>query len=95
MNGGTDRVCAYFRVRGRVQGVFYRGSTQEAARRLGITGWVRNREDGDVELLACGPRMQLESLEHWLWQGPPSAQVSGVQRRDEDWQEFGGFEVRR
>ena len=90
-----ERVCVGFRVSGRVQGVYYRGATQETARRLGLTGWVRNREDGDVELLACGTRAQLETLERWLWQGPPSARVSGVQRRDQDWQAFEGFDVRR
>ena len=72
--------CLRFLVSGRVQGVFYRAATEATARSLGLTGWVRNCEDGDVELVACGAPAQLEALEKWLWQGPPQAQVTGVQR---------------
>lgn len=90
-----DTTCLYFRVSGRVQGVFYRASTQETARRLGLIGWVRNCEDGDVELVACGDDRSLEELEQWLWQGPPSAQVSGIRRREAPVQPFEGFAVRR
>lgn len=87
--------CALFRVRGRVQGVFYRASAQEQALRLGLTGWVRNSADGEVELLACGDARQLEALEQWLWQGPPAARVTAVDRRDAAFQAFADFTVRR
>jgi acylphosphatase len=70
--------CKRFRVAGRVQGVFFRASTQQQARLLGVTGWVRNTEDGAVEILACGSAEQLEALSAWLWRGPPSARVSKV-----------------
>lgn len=73
-------VCAYFHVAGRVQGVFFRASTRDEARRLGLTGWVRNREDGGVELVACGVAGAVDALEQWLWQGPPSAKVESVTR---------------
>jgi len=71
--------CRHYVVTGRVQGVFYRASTQEEATRLGLHGWVRNRDDGSVELLACGEEAILNQLEHWLWQGPKFAEVSGVE----------------
>lgn len=87
--------CVYFRVHGRVQGVFYRASTQDKARRLGLTGWVRNCEDGEVELVACGAASQIEALEQWLWQGPPGARVDGVRRREAPVQEYSDFAVRR
>lgn len=87
--------CAHFRVRGRVQGVFFRASTEAVALRLGLGGWVRNGENGDVELIACGPPRQLDDLETWLWQGPSGARVSGVQRTPAVFQAFNGFEVRR
>jgi acylphosphatase len=87
--------CRHFRVHGQVQGVFFRASTQEIARRLGLRGWVRNGEDGSVELVACGADAQLAALEEWLWQGPPSARVTGVERAAAASQEFDGFEVRR
>lgn len=89
-----DAQCVYFRVSGRVQGVFYRASTLEHARRLGLTGWVRNSDNGDVELVACGTVAQLEALEQWLWQGPPSARVTGVRRREAPFVAFDGFTIR-
>lgn len=87
--------CAHFRVHGRVQGVFYRAATQETALRLGLTGWVRNCENDDVELVACGDDAQLAALERWLWQGPPAARVEDVRRSDAPAGEFGDFVVRR
>lgn len=71
--------CVRLRVRGRVQGVFYRQSTREKARVLGLNGWVRNEDDGTVTLEAFGDRAHLESLIAWCHQGPPSAKVSAVE----------------
>lgn len=73
--------CVLFHVTGRVQGVWYRASTQEQARRLGITGYARNLPDGSVEVLACGTAEALAELERWLWQGPPRAQVAEVRQQ--------------
>jgi acylphosphatase len=94
-SAGGERRCAHFRASGRVQGVFYRAATQEKARQLGVTGWVRNCADGEVELVACGTPAQLDALEQWLWQGPPSARVNGVRRRETPLQAFDDFTVRR
>lgn len=83
-------------VEGRVQGVGFRYFVQQRAQALGLTGWVRNRWNGKVEVLAEGTRPQLEALLGALRQGPPAARVLGVQF---EWQpasgEFGGFHVRR
>jgi len=84
----------HFRVRGQVQGVFYRASAEAVALRLGLSGWVRNSENGDVELVACGAMPQLEALEKWLWKGPSSAHVGDVRRSETSFQTFHGFEVR-
>jgi len=62
-------------VRGRVQGVAFRWYTQREARRLGLTGWVRNRPDGSVRLLAEGPRAALDLLWEWTASGPDRARV--------------------
>lgn len=70
------------RVDGRVQGVGYRASTQDQARRLGLTGWVRNLGDGAVELEAQGPADALAALEAWCHRGPSLARVSSVRRTD-------------
>lgn len=71
-------LCRRFLVSGRVQGVFFRASTQQLARRLELTGYASNLADGSVEVLACGRAESLDSLEQWLWQGPPQAHVVAV-----------------
>lgn len=68
----------YF-VSGRVQGVFFRDSTQREATRLGLSGWVRNRVDGRVEVLASGDEADLIALEKWLKIGPQYAKVSDIE----------------
>lgn len=92
----SGQVRASLRIRGRVQGVFYRQSTKEEADRLGLRGWVRNLPDGDVEALVEGPGEQVDALVAWCHRGPPAARVTEVVRTDSvATGEFGGFEVRR
>lgn len=86
--------CRHFLVSGQVQGVFFRASAEAAARRLGLTGWVRNLRDGRVELVACGVESSLKELERWLWQGPPRARVTQVEVKETVAQSFAGFSVR-
>lgn len=65
-------------VTGRVQGVSFRYHTQREAGRLGLTGWVRNHEDGSVRVEAQGPEEAVDELVRWLRHGPPHARVDGV-----------------
>ena len=83
-------------VSGRVQGVFYRASASEKATSLGLSGWVRNRRNGDVELLARGDPLLVDELEAWLWQGPRMASVTRVLREApaDDGEDDGTFRVR-
>ena len=86
---------AHLFVSGRVQGVGYRASTHWAARRIGgLTGWVRNLDDGRVEAVVEGPREKIDDLIEWCRQGPPAARVSDVAVT---WEpatgEFAAFEV--
>ena len=73
-------VCARFYISGRVQGVFFRASTRDRARALGLAGEVSNLPDGRVAVTACGTPAALDSLQQWLWEGPSQAAVSEVQR---------------
>jgi acylphosphatase len=66
-------------VSGRVQGVYYRASTETEARRLGVTGWVRNLSNGDVEFEAEGPEDVIDELIKWAYQGPEMAQVNYIE----------------
>ncbi len=65
-------------IHGRVQGVYFRASTQEQALRLGLTGWVRNTSDGIVELVAEGDQIPLQRLVDWCQHGPSGAHVTRV-----------------
>jgi len=83
-------------VAGRVQGVGYRGTTIDEARRLGLAGWVRNRADGKVEVLAEGAEAKLNLFLAYLHRGPWGAYVSSVVV---DWDDVQGapmpFQVKR
>jgi acylphosphatase len=65
-------------VRGRVQGVWFRGAMQEEAQRHQLSGWVRNRSDGSVEAEAEGERAAVDALIVWAHEGPPAARVTEV-----------------
>jgi len=65
-------------VRGRVQGVGFRDALRREARRLGVTGWVRNRADGSVEAVLQGSPEAVEKIIDWARRGPPAARVAAV-----------------
>ncbi len=77
-------VAKLCRVTGRVQGVFYRASTQAQARKLGVTGYAKNLTDGSVEVLAVGSAAQVDVLVQWLWQGSPTSAVAQIEAADVD-----------
>jgi len=83
-------------ITGQVQGVFFRREITDLARRLGITGWVRNLPDGRVEATAEGETMRLEELIQFCHVGPSGAKVKSV---DVEWSdsrsEFRGFKIAR
>lgn len=70
-----------------MQGVFFRASTQREAKRLGLTGWVKNLPDGAVEFLAEGEEQELKELLAWAQRGPSAARVERVDSR---WRSFTG-----
>lgn len=71
--------AAHVMVSGRVQGVFFRQSTRREARQRNLYGWIRNLKDGRVEVFLQGEEESVNSLIDWLWTGPPSAEVSGLE----------------
>lgn len=82
-------------VSGEVQGVGFRDFIERQARTLGLAGWVRNEEDGTVQVVAEGPREALEALTSRLSEGPRLARVAEVETRWEPAQaEFRSFSVR-
>ncbi len=82
-------------VRGRVQGVGFRWSCVRLAEALGVAGWVRNRADGSVELVAEGAAGAVERLVDWCRSGPAGAAVWEVLTTDEEPEGEVGFRVER
>ncbi len=72
------KVRAHVIIHGRVQGVFFRLETQKAARQFGVTGWVRNLSDGNVEAVMEGPAAAVDALLDWCGHGPRLARVDKV-----------------
>jgi acylphosphatase len=80
MADASGEICVNVRIRGRVQGVWYRGWTVDEAERRGLRGWVRNRRDGSVEAVLYGPASAVDDMVEALWSGPPAARVESVDR---------------
>jgi len=81
-------------VHGDVQGVFFRDSTEKEARSRGVSGWVRNRDDGAVEAVFEGDADAVEALVEFARSGPSRADVERVDVEDEQPEGLDGFEVR-
>ncbi len=94
MGPDRDKKSLHARVHGMVQGVGFRYSTITRARRLGLTGFVRNAPDATVEVLAEGAKNDLDELLGWLRSGPPAARVGRVDHRfGEHSGRYAGFSV--
>ena len=78
--GAMKRIHA--RVTGMVQGVYFRASARDAARALGLSGWVKNMPDGSVELEAEGKEEVIDKMIDWLHEGPPYGSVDRVEVRE-------------
>jgi acylphosphatase len=94
--GGPDlRVTAHIYVEGEVQGVGFRANTWNAARRLGVSGWVRNLSDGRVEAMVEGEKESVEKMIGWINRGPSGSYVTNVKV---EWLPYKGeyhsFEIR-
>ncbi|MCF8070087.1 MAG: acylphosphatase [Desulfobacterales bacterium] len=83
----SEKVRAHIIITGKVQGVFFRMETQLEAKRLGVTGWVRNRRDGSVEAIIEGNKDGVTALVKWCHSGPPMATVRDV---DINWENYSG-----
>jgi acylphosphatase len=89
-----DNIRLHLIIEGRVQGVFFRDSTRRQAQSLGVTGWVRNLRNGNVEVVAEGPEDRVRPFADWCRRGPSAARVERVQEDQEAWTgEFDSFDV--
>lgn len=86
---------AHLLIKGKVQGVFYRASAKDAALKNGITGWIKNNKEGDVEAMITGTDAQLEKFTDWCRRGPPKAIVDEVIITPKVQMNFNGFDIIR
>ncbi len=93
-HGGMTEKAVDVLVSGRVQGVAFRAYARQAARRLGVSGWVRNEPDGSVAGHFEGPATAVDALVEWCRQGPPAARVRRVGVIDSRPTGAGEFEIR-
>lgn len=82
-------------IKGKVQGVFYRATARQVANELGITGWVKNTDEGNVEAVVTGDEKQLQAFVTWCKQGPSRANVTEVLHTDHKETMFEEFTVLR
>jgi len=91
----SDRIRTRVFVSGRVQGVYYRANTRDAARTRNVDGWVRNLDDGRVEAVFEGDEAAVEEMIEWCHTGSPAATVRDVDVTHEEPQGESGFAIRR
>jgi acylphosphatase len=80
-------------VSGKVQGVYFRVSSQQKAIDYGLSGYAKNLADGDVELMLCGEEESVGKMLEWLQHGPKKAEVTQLQKKQVDWQEHSFFSI--
>jgi len=82
-------------IKGRVQGVFFRATAKDVADEIGVTGWVKNTEEGNVEIMATGSNDQVQKFTDWCKMGPRKAIVTNVVITKKEDEVFESFEVIR
>ncbi|MDG1752359.1 MAG: acylphosphatase [Thalassotalea sp.] len=80
-------------ISGKVQGVYFRASSQQMAIECSLSGYAHNLADGDVEVLLCGEEKNVDKMLEWLTHGPPSAEVSKIQKKQVPWQNHNHFSI--
>jgi len=78
---------------GKVQGVYFRASSQQMAIELGLSGYARNLADGDVEVMVCGEKSNVNKMLEWLTHGPSEAEVDKVELKQVELQEHSFFSI--
>ena len=91
----NQKVRAHIFISGRVQGVFFRSQTKRKAKKIGITGWVKNLADGRVEAVFEGEENPVKTMIEWARRGPLLSKVNGIEVEWENFSgEFNDFEIR-
>jgi acylphosphatase len=93
-SGATNMNVSYIaHVSGKVQGVYFRASSQQIAIDHGLSGYAKNLDDGDVEVLMCGEQNEVDKMLEWLTHGPPEAEVERMEKKQVKWQQHNFFAI--
>ncbi len=90
-----NNVSAHLRISGKVQGVFFRATARKIAEKNNLTGWIKNRADGNVEAIVSGNKVDVERFIEWCKRGPAKAQVESVDINYIEGKVFKEFTVKR
>ena len=82
-------------IKGKVQGVFYRATAKVIAHEIGLKGWIKNTQEGNVEAIVSGDAEQVEKFIQWCRQGPARAEVTDIIITDKEYEQFEEFKVIR
>ena len=86
-------VCYKAHISGKVQGVYFRASSQQIAIDHSLSGYARNLDDGSVEVLMCGEELAIDKMLDWLAQGPSKAEVENIESKQVPWQQHNFFSI--
>lgn len=90
-----SKTRAHFFLSGRVQGVCFRSESQKKARSLGVKGWVRNLQDGRVEVVVEGEESKVKKFVEWAEEGPDFSEIENTELYWENFKkEFDGFQIK-
>ncbi|MEP7250887.1 MAG: acylphosphatase [Ginsengibacter sp.] len=82
-------------IKGNVQGVFFRATARKVAEKNNLTGWIKNKSNGDVEAIVSGTDENVRTFIEWCWNGPDKAQVEDIVINEKLGMAFKSFEVKR
>jgi acylphosphatase len=88
-------ITVHLLIEGEVQGVFYRATAKEIADKIGVTGWIKNTREGNVEVMVTGDETSVQKFINWCWQGPKKAGVTNVTVTKKEEKTFTNFSVVR
>jgi acylphosphatase len=88
-------ITTHIIIKGKVQGVFYRATAKETAVKMGLTGWVKNTAEGNVEAMVTGDAEEVQKFIDWCRQGPPRAVVTELTTEEKVLKVFDHFQILR
>jgi acylphosphatase len=88
-------ITAHLIIKGNVTGVFYRRSAKDFANKIGVTGWIKNTVEDNVEAIVSGNKLLVDEFIEWCKAGPPKARVTSLIISEREFTSFNTFEIKK